>query len=196
MALRGVGPESEAESVRVHKFCFRMSVRSGLTMIRRNCVSPISAFPQGGRWIKGKHGFFIIKTDGSEQAEIPRPNPAVDALASLQPANRGSLYRLDSALYSLSWQATPAGFGRKRYRKIPEQSGGGRACRRSHPKPARKSFAHVPGASKRQACSTFTYLGRRATTVSISATRPICESESGSINRAWRSPHHFAGHGV
>jgi hypothetical protein len=42
-------------------------------MIRRKCVSPISAFPQGGRWIKGKHGFFIIRTGGSEQAEIPGP---------------------------------------------------------------------------------------------------------------------------
>ena len=39
-------------------------------MIRRKVVSPISAFPQEGRWIKGKHGFFIIRTGESEQAEI------------------------------------------------------------------------------------------------------------------------------
>jgi hypothetical protein len=44
-------------------------------MIRRKCVSPISAFPQGRRWIKGKHGFFIIKTGESEQAEIPGRSP-------------------------------------------------------------------------------------------------------------------------
>src|SRR5206468_5753821 len=78
---------------------------------------------------------FIIRTGESEQAEIPRPNPAADAPASLQSANRGSLYRLDPALYSLSWQATPAGSKRKRYREIPEQSGGGRARRRIHPQP-------------------------------------------------------------
>jgi hypothetical protein len=44
-------------------------------MIRRKCVSPISAFPQEQRWIKGKHGFFIIRTDESEQAEIPGRSP-------------------------------------------------------------------------------------------------------------------------
>ena len=34
---------------------------SRLTMIRRNIVSRISAFPQEGHWIKGKHEFFIIR---------------------------------------------------------------------------------------------------------------------------------------
>ncbi len=39
-------------------------------MIRRKCFSPISAFPQGGRWIKGKHGFFIIGVGRGEQTKI------------------------------------------------------------------------------------------------------------------------------
>jgi hypothetical protein len=30
-------------------------------MIRRNIVSPISAFSQEGHWIKGKHEFFIYQ---------------------------------------------------------------------------------------------------------------------------------------
>jgi hypothetical protein len=30
-------------------------------MIRRNIVSPISAFSQEGQWIKRKHEFFIIR---------------------------------------------------------------------------------------------------------------------------------------
>src|SRR5207245_6986047 len=104
-----------------------------LTMIRRKSVSPISALIQDKRRIKGKHEFFIIRASGSEQAEIPRPNPAIDAPPSLQSADRGSLYRLDSALYSFSRQATPARFGRKRYRKIPEQSGVGRTSRCIYP---------------------------------------------------------------
>src|SRR5439155_18719853 len=74
--------------------------RFSLTMVRRKSVSPISALIQDERRIKGKHEFFIIGASGSEQAEIPRPNPAVDAPPSLQSADRGSLYRLDSGLYS------------------------------------------------------------------------------------------------
>ena len=43
-------------------------------MIRRNTVSPISAFSQEGRWIKRKHEFFIYQ----DRAKRTIRNYAVD----------------------------------------------------------------------------------------------------------------------
>jgi hypothetical protein len=40
-----------------------------LTMIRRKFVSPISGFTEGPLRIKRNHGFLIIRTTRSEQAE-------------------------------------------------------------------------------------------------------------------------------
>src|SRR6266480_2515153 len=104
-------------------------------MIRRKSVSPISALIQDERRIKGKHEFFIIRASGSEQAEIPRPNPAIDAPPSLQSADRGSLYWLDSALYSFSRQAAPERFHRKQHCQLSKQSRGKGASCRFHSKP-------------------------------------------------------------
>ena len=66
----------------------------GLTTIRRNIVSPISACLWEGRRIKRKHVFFFIGWPRTEQAETAGPRPAGHASSALQFAHRRSIRRL------------------------------------------------------------------------------------------------------
>src|SRR5216683_3119906 len=93
-----------------------------LTTIRRNFLSPISAFTHGEILVKGRHGSFFTGRCPRGQAQTARASAPAFASQALQPSYRRSLSGLDQAVHSFPWQTPPSRTRRNTCLRLLEQS--------------------------------------------------------------------------